>query len=128
MPADITTWLDQHWLAILLWTIFVLLAFRFSRAIVHRILVRVINPKVPEGADVTAYRDEVEKRIDTIESLVSKLIKVAVIGAIFVAILAAFDLFAILAGLGVLLVGLMVASQEVVLDIVMGVMILLEGQ
>jgi small conductance mechanosensitive channel len=122
------TWLDQHWLSILLWTIFVLLAFRFSRPIVHKVLVRVMNTKPPEGEDPIAYAEEVEKRINTIEGLIAKLIKVAVVAAIFVALLAAFDLFAILAGLGIVLVGLLVASQEVVLDILMGVSILLEGQ
>lgn len=128
MPADFTAWLDAHWVGLLLWTVALVILFRFAHVAVHRVMVQVIKPEVPEGEDPVAYQEEVEKRIDTIENLISKAIRAALVLAVVIALLAAFDLFAVVAGLGVVIFGLIIASQEVVLDLIMGIMILIEGQ
>ena len=79
------------------------------------------------GTDAVAVAD-VEKRVATIEDLLVKVLKTAVVLTIVVVILGVFDLWSVLAGLGIVIAAITLAGQNIVLDYLMGILILVEGQ
>ena len=119
--------LEQHWLILLAGSVLALLVFRSIRPIVRRLAERVIRERQAKGMDAGEL-DELRKRITTIEDLVAKLLKATVVVVAAVVVLTVFDLLSVIAVLGLLLAGLAIAGQSIVLDYLMGVLILLEGQ
>ena len=72
--------------------------------------------------------DELAKRAATLEDLVNRLIRFLLVLAIVFVFFGVFDLWPAIAGLGLLLAALTVAGQSVILDYIMGILILVEGQ
>ncbi len=70
---------------------------------------------------------EVDKRIATIEDLLIRLLRLTAVALLGALVLAVFDLWSILAGIVLIIVALLFATQDVVLDYVMGFLILVEG-
>ena len=64
----------------------------------------------------------------TLEDLLSKVLRFVLIGAVVVVIFGVFDLWPFLAGLGLVLAALTLAGQSIILDYLMGLLILVEGQ
>ena len=67
------------------------------------------------------------KRVRTIEELLLKLLRVGVLAGLVVLALGVFELWALLAGIILLIVAVVFATRDVVLDYVMGFLILVEG-
>ena len=67
------------------------------------------------------------KRIGTIEDLLLKLLRVAVLASLVALALAVFELWTILGAIVLLIVAIVFATRDVVLDYVMGFLILVEG-
>jgi small-conductance mechanosensitive channel len=120
----------DNWFVLLFWTIVLFVAYRAARPLVHRAVVRLTARTVahvdPDLADLTAA--EAEKRAATIEDLLNKTIQLAVVVVGVLVVLAVFDLFPVIAGLGIVVAALTLAGQSIVLDYLMGVLILIEGQ
>lgn len=129
MPAteEIIAFLEQYWLILLIGAVLALVAFRSVRPIVRRLAERVIKDRESKGMD-PGELDELRKRITTIEDLVAKLLKATLVVVVAVVLLTVFDLLSVIAVLGLLLAGLAIAGQSIVLDYLMGILILLEGQ
>jgi small conductance mechanosensitive channel len=83
---------------------------------------------VVEGIDPVVSADEAAKRVATIEDLLMKLIRGLVIVVLVLALLTVLGLLPVLAGLAVLAAALTLAGQSIVLDYLMGLLILIEGQ
>jgi small conductance mechanosensitive channel len=75
-----------------------------------------------------AQRYEVEKRVNTLENLLAKALRAGVVVAGIVVIMGVFDLWPLVAGLGIVAAALTLAGQSIVLDYLMGLLILVEGQ
>ena len=75
-----------------------------------------------------ASEAEVDRRISTIEDVLATLLKLLAIGAVIIVVFGAFDLWPILAGLGLVIAAITLAGQSIVLDYLMGILILVEGQ
>jgi moderate conductance mechanosensitive channel len=120
----------DNWFVLLFWTIVLFVAYRAARPLVHRAVVRLTARTVaqvdPDLVELTTA--EAEKRAATIEDLLNKTIRLAVVGVGFLVVLAVFDLFPVIAGLGIVVAALTLAGQSIVLDYLMGVLILVEGQ
>jgi small conductance mechanosensitive channel len=126
VPQQALQWLQDNALAILGWGLLALLAVRFARPIIHRILVRVMSVQAAE-LEGPARAAEVAKRVDTLEDVLSRLVKYAVVIAVVIVLFSLFDLWALLAGLGILAAGLTLAGQSIVLDYLTGILLLFEG-
>ncbi len=124
---SLVTWLQDHALGLLFWGVILLLVYRFARPIVHRLLLRIVRPPAEVETFGVDGRLEVEKRVATLEDLFAKIIHFAVIVAIFVTILAVFDAWSIITGLGLLAAALTLAGQDIVLDYLTGILLLAEG-
>ena len=124
MPEQI----QSNGLAIAFWTVVLFLVFRFARPLIHRLLVGLFRAQEVTLGSEDAQRAELDKRVKTLEDLLSKALRIGVIVAAILVVFSVFDLWPILAGLGIVAAALTLAGQEIILDYLMGFLILLEGQ
>ncbi len=121
------SWLQDHALGLVFWGVLLLVVYHFARPAVHRLLLRVVRP--PEvtadlGVDESA---EVQKRVATLEDLLTKLIRFGVVVAIGVLLLSLFDAWSVVAGLGIVAAAITLAGQSIVLDYLTGILLFVEG-
>ena len=124
---EVIRWMVTRGLLLLIGAAVLLVIYRLARPAVHRVVpafMRAQSEHLPAGSVST---DEMDKRVDTIEDLLDKLLRVFVLLSLVALVLAVFDLWAILGGIVLIVAAVMVSSQEVVLDYVMGFLILMEG-
>jgi small conductance mechanosensitive channel len=121
-------WLSTNGVALAIVAVVLLIAYRWARPAVHRGLVAIARAQASTLGDDSARRVEIEKRVATFEDLIAKVLRAAVVLAFIVVIFGIFDLWPILAGVGLVLAAITLAGQAIVLDYLMGILILLEGQ
>ena len=121
---QIVAWVEDNALAVLLWGVALFAVVRLARPIIHRVLTRVI--KVPAEADGPDRSNEVAKRVTTLEDVLLRLVKYGVAIAFLILALTIFDLWPVVAGLGIIIAGLAVAGQSIVLDYLTGILLLFE--
>jgi moderate conductance mechanosensitive channel len=126
--SGLASWLQAHWLALIVAAIVAAIIYRFARPLVHRLVVRAIRPVHSEGIDPATAAEEAGKRAATVEDLLAKLLRALVVVAVILALLTLLGLLPVLAGLVVVLAALTLAGQSIVLDYLMGLLILAEGQ
>jgi small conductance mechanosensitive channel len=124
MPEQI----QSHGLAIAFWTVVLFLVFRFARPLIHRVLVGLFRAQEATLGSEDAQRTELDKRVKTLEDLLSRALRIGVIVAGIVVILSLFDLWPVLTSLGIAVAALTLAGQAIILDYLMGFLILVEGQ
>ena len=122
----ILDWAVPRAIALLVGGVVLFLTYRLLEPAIHRVVPGLL--RVEQVTVSGAEADEIAKRSVTLEELLSKLLRAGILTAAIVLVLAVLDLWAVLAGLGLILAALTVASQDVVLDYVMGLLILVEGQ
>ena len=121
-------WLSTNGIALAVVAIGSLLVYRWARPAIHRVLVSVMQAQAATlGGDVNR-RGETDRRVATIEDLLAKVLRFAVVAALIAVILGIFDLWSVLAGLGLMIAAITLAGQSIVLDYLMGFLILVEGQ
>ena len=125
---QLIAWLSTNGVALAIGLIAIFLAYRLARPAIHRLLVRLMRRQSAGGEDDPLAARQVDKRIATIEDLLGRLLRIAVGVALIVLFLGVFDLWPILAGLGLVIAGVTLAGQSIVLDYLMGLLLLLEGQ
>lgn len=121
-------WIEAHWLGLLILVIVASAVYRLAQPLVHRLVVRAMPPVVIEGVDPAITAEETAKRAATVEDLLSKLLRALVVVAVGLAVLTILGLLPVLAGLAVVAAALTLAGQSIVLDYLMGMLILVEGQ
>lgn len=114
--------------AILFWVVLLLLLYRFAHPLIHRLLVGVFRAQQAALGGEDAQRSELDKRIRTLEDLLTKAVRVGVLVGAVLGIFSLFDLWPVLAGLGIVVAALTLAGQAIILDYLMGILILVEGQ
>ena len=121
-------WIEAHGLALLFWAIALALVYRFAHPLIHRFLIGIVRVQEVTIGNEEGQKYELEKRVKTLEDLLSKALRFGVIIAGILVLFAVFDLWPILAGLGIIAAALTLAGQSIVLDYLMGFLILGEGQ
>lgn len=120
-------WLTANGLPLAVASVALLLVYRWARPRLHDGLVELAHRQSSTMGD-EYRRIEVEKRVWTLEDLLAKILRGAVAFAIVIVILGLFDLWPLVTGLGVVLAAITLAGQSIVLDYLMGILILIEGQ
>ena len=129
MDTDqITTWLADHGPGLVIGAIILFVLFRLARPAIHRLVIGLLRAQESTLPAGSAPAEEVAKRAATLEDLLHKLVRALFLVALAVLLLSAFDLWPLLAGLGLLAAALTLAGQDIVLDYLMGILILVEGQ
>jgi small conductance mechanosensitive channel len=130
-PLDtdqLTRFAQSSALPLLVTAIVALVAFRVARPIIHRALVRIVERRASDEEGDQLGVEEARKRVETVETLIARVLKLAVAGLFVLVVLTVFDLLPVLAGLSIVLAALTVAGQDVIRDYIMGVLIILEAQ
>ncbi len=120
-------WLLGRGALLLIGAAILLLVYRIGVTAIHRFVPAVINAQATHLPSGSSSADEVGKRIGTIEDLLLKLLRVGVLAGLIAMALAVFELWTILAAIVLVIVAIVVATRDVVLDYVMGLLILVEG-
>ena len=126
--TSLTQWLSANALPLLIVTALLLFLYRGLRPFVHRVLIRVMRAQESFIADDPRQQDELNRRVATIEDLITRLLRTGVTIAIVAVLLGWLDLWPALAGFGLVIAALTLAGQGIILDYLMGVLILVEGQ
>ena len=120
-------WLIGRGLALLIGVVILLAIYRIGVSAIHRIVPAVINAQATHLPSGSSSAEEVGKRIATIEDLLRKLLRVGVLAGLVIVALGVFELWVVLGGIALLIVAVVFATRDVVLDYVMGFLILVEG-
>ena len=126
--GDLATWLQANWLTALVVVVAAFAAFRLARPLVHRLVVRMVAVRVPEGPEQALRAAEAVKRAGTVEDLLARLLRAAVVTVVVLIAMTMLGLLPVIAGLGLVAAALTVAGQSIILDYLMGALILVEGQ
>lgn len=125
---SLTDWLQANWLAAIAVVVVAFIAFRLARPLVHRFVIRVVTARVAEGPDGALHAEEANKRAETLEDLLARLLKAAVILVVVLVAMTMLGLLPVIAGLGIVAAAITLAGQSIILDYLMGFLILIEGQ
>ena len=121
-------WLSSNGLVLAIASIGLFIVYRIARPAIHRVLVGMMRAQAATLDGDPAMREQTDKRVATIEDVLARLLRIGVIAALLVVILGVFDLWPLLAGLGFVIAAITLAGQSIVLDYLMGLLILIEGQ
>ncbi len=134
IPTDqtgqIAAFFQENGLLLLFWSIVLVVGYRVARPFIHRAVVRATRATASSAGDELAElaAQEAAKRAATVEDLIAKTMRLLVVFIGILVFLSAFNLFGVIAGLGIVLAAITLAGQSIVLDYLMGVLILIEGQ
>ncbi len=124
---EIVRWGVAVGLKLLVGVVALLVTYRVGTSAIHRFVPQLLRAQAAHLPSGSSSADEVDKRIATIEDLLTKLLRVTVLALLVALVLAVLDLWSILAGIVIIIVALLFATQDVVLDYVMGFLIFVEG-
>jgi moderate conductance mechanosensitive channel len=126
--SEVSGWFSHDGLLLAIVAIALFIGYRLGRPAIHRFLVRIMKRQEGLVEGDPARIDEIERRAATVEDLLAKGLRIAVATTLVIMVLGLFDLWSVLAGLGLVLAAITLAGQDIVLDYLMGLLILLEGQ
>lgn len=132
MPAantdQLIAFLQSSALPLLVAAIIAFVIFRVSQPIVHRTIVRIVERRRAETEEEQLSIEEAHKRVETVETLIGRVLRIVVVGLFVLVVLTVFDLLPVLAGLSIVVAAFTLAGQDVIRDYIMGVLIILEAQ
>lgn len=108
------------------WAVVLFLAYKLLRPWIHRVLVRFMERDARASGGLE--KAEITRRVETVEDLLAKLLRTMILVAFVLVLLGVFNLWSVLTGLGLVAAALTFAGQSIILDILMGALILVEGQ
>jgi moderate conductance mechanosensitive channel len=126
--TELATWFKDHAAALIIAAIVLVIASRVAKPALHRLLVRIFRTQAADQGDDPSAVAEANKRVETIEDLLDRALRFFYIVVIVLVVFSIFDLWPLLAGLGVIVAAITLAGQSIVLDYLMGILILVEGQ
>ncbi len=122
------SWLSSNGLVLAVAAIILLIVYRISRPAIHRVLLGMFRAQANAlGAD-PQLAGQTDKRVATIEDVLARVLKFGVVIAFVLVFMGVFNLWPLLAGLGIVIAAITLAGQSIVLDYLMGLLILMEGQ
>ena len=127
-PTALQSWFEDNLPILLAIGALLILTYVFQGRIVGAVVGRFVGTQarlVEEGA---ADPEELRKRTATLESLVRTILRVSVFSIVFLLVIGFLGLWSVIAGLGLFLAALTLAGQPIVLDYLMGILIIVEGQ
>ena len=125
--TELTGFVQQHGIGFLALLVLAFVSFRLVRPLVHRAIIGILQRRAASGTDPNLDVEEANKRAETLEDLVSTLLRLTVILVTVLVLLTWFNLLPVIAGLGVLIAAITLAGQSIVLDYLMGFLIVFEG-
>ena len=130
MPSvePLIAWVTTHLLGLLVGLVFLVLVYRLAKPLIHKLVLAILKAQRATLDGGGAPADELRKRAITLEALLNNLIRITVFVILIFLVLSVFDLWSLVAGLGLVAAALTIAGQQIILDYLMGLLILVEGQ
>jgi small conductance mechanosensitive channel len=126
--SQLQTWFQANLPILLAIGALLVVVYAFQNRIVGAVVGRFVATQGRLVEEGSADPDELKKRSATLESLVRTFLRVAVFAVLLLLVIGFLGLWSLLAGLGLFLAALTLAGQPIVLDYLMGILIIVEGQ
>ncbi|MEI7742922.1 MAG: mechanosensitive ion channel family protein [Chloroflexota bacterium] len=121
-------YLSTNALELALGAVVLFVLYKLLRPWVHRVLVGVMKRNAIAAGAGAPEQAEIGRRVATVEDLLAKLLRALMLTGFGLVFLGVFNLWSLLTGLGLVAAALTFAGQSIILDLIMGVLILTEGQ
>jgi small conductance mechanosensitive channel len=121
-------WFDANLVLLIVIGLSLMALYVSSGRIVHALVSRALAAQAGQVVEGSGEAAELQKRAATLESLITALLRIFVAAVLVTIVIGLLDLWSLLAGLGLLLAALTLAGQSIVLDYLMGILIIVEGQ
>jgi small conductance mechanosensitive channel len=125
---DLVGWFTENVLLLVIVAGILLLAFTYSGPIVDKVVRRTLRATEGDFSGAGVEDAELEKRTTTIVSLATTLIRLGLISIAALIVVGITGSEWLLLLIGLFLAGIAIAGQSIVLDYLMGILILVEGQ
>lgn len=125
--ADVGDWLATHGPVVVLIIVGAYLVLRLGRVLIHRLVERTLSRQATDNTTQELSAVELKKRVDTLEALGARVLRLVVVVAATFLVFDTLDLLPALAGLGLLGAALAFAFQDVIRDLVNGALIVIEN-
>ena len=126
--GELEQWFSQNLLLLILIGATLVVLYAYSSRFVHSIVRRSLKATELDFSGSGVEDAELEKRATTIESLATTLLRVTILGIGGFIVIGLLGAWSMLVLIGLFLAGLTIAGQSIVLDYLMGVLIILEGE
>ena len=126
--GELEQWFSQNLLLLILIGAPLVVLYAYSSRFVHSIVRRSLKATELDFSGSGVEDAELEKRATTIESLATTLLRVTILGIGGFIVIGLLGAWSMLVLIGLFLAGLTIAGQAIVLDYLMGVLIILEGE
>jgi small conductance mechanosensitive channel len=125
--SELTEWLLTDGIRLLVAAVVLFLIYRFASPAIHRVVIGTLQLQQAALPAGSAPAEELGKRAATLEEVIRRLLRAAVILVMVIIVFDALDLWPLLAGLGIIGAAITLAGQAIVLDYLTGILILVEG-
>ena len=125
---DLTQWFARNIVLLLLAAGLLVVAYAYSGPIVEKVVRRTLRATEGDCSGEGVEDAELQKRSATIVSLVTTLIRLAIISVALLILVGLTGSGWLLLLVGLFLAGMAIAGQSIVLDYLMGILIIVEGQ
>jgi small conductance mechanosensitive channel len=125
--SELTDWLLTDGIRLLVAAVVLFLIYRFASPAIHRVVIGTLQLQQAALPAGSAPAEELRKRAATLEEVIRRLLRAAVILVMVIIVFDALDLWPLLAGLGIIGAAITLAGQAIVLDYLTGILILVEG-
>jgi small conductance mechanosensitive channel len=125
--SELTDWLLTDGIRLLVAAVVLFLIYRFASPAIHRVVIGTLQLQQAALPAGSAPAEELGKRAATLEEVIRRLLRAAVILVMVIIVFDALDLWPLLAGLGIIGAAITLAGQAIVLDYLTGILILVEG-
>jgi moderate conductance mechanosensitive channel len=124
---ELIRWLLINGLTLVVGAVVLLVAYRIGTSAIHRIVPGVLRAQAAHLPPTTGTTIDVDKRVQTIEDLLLRLLRVVILALLGALVLAVFELWSLLVAIVIVIAAVVFASKEVVQDYVIGFLNLVEG-
>jgi len=125
---ELTSWIADNWLLLLLLTGGMIALYAYSGPLMDRLVRSTLRATEGEFEDEGVQEAELEKRSTTIVALATTLLRLGIVSVVLLILVGITGAEWILLLLGLFLAGIAIAGQSIVMDYLMGILIIVEGQ
>jgi len=126
--SAVQQWLQHNLLLLIVVGAGLVVVYHYSRPLVHKLVRRSLGASESDFTGSGVDEVELEKRSATIETLATSLLRVSIISVAIFIVAGLTGGGWILLLMGLFLAGIAIAGQSIVLDYLMGILIIVEGQ
>jgi small-conductance mechanosensitive channel len=130
-PVDtesLESWFDANVILLLVVAGGLVLLYLSTPRIVDSVVTRLLATQVSRVEPGSVEAKEIQKRAATLAGLATALLRLLIGAVVVTLVIGFFGLWSVFAGIGLFLAALTLAGQSIVLDYLMGILIIIEGQ